>query len=254
MDKILVANWKMNPSTLPEAVELARASDHEGVILCPPFIYLHALRDEVMNAPLGAQDLFWEGETGPFTGEVSARMLKNLGVSHVIIGHSERRKRFHETTEILNHKLKVALAAGLTPIVCIGEELEEKTNGQSEAVWQKQCAEIFKDVQTNSLIYIAYEPVWAISTNKNALPDTPENAANAINFLQLVISSHSTPPVIPAEAGIFGVSPSSIKFLYGGSVNSSNAASFLDLPNVSGLLVGGASLKIPEWQKMMALI
>ena len=240
MDKILVANWKMNPSTLTEAIELARGSDHEGVILCPPFIYLHALKDEIMNASLGAQDLFWEGETGPFTGEVSARMLKNLGVTHVIIGHSERRKRFHETTEILNHKLKVALAAGLTPIVCIGEELEEKTAGQSEAVWQKQCAEIFKDIQAESLIYIAYEPVWAISTNKNALPDTPENAAHSVS-------------VITRECNDRG-NLTNIKFLYGGSVNSANAANFLDIENVSGLLVGGASLKIPDWQKMLALI
>lgn len=230
----------MNPSTLTEAIELARGSDQEGVILCPPFIYLHTLKDEVMNAALGAQDLFWEGEIGPFTGEVSARMLKNLGVSYVIIGHSERRKRFNETTEILNHKLKVALAAGLTPIVCIGEELEEKMSGQSEVVWQKQCNEVFKDIQTESLIYIAYEPVWAISTNKNALPDTPLNAAHSIS-------------VIARECSDRG-NLSHIKFLYGGSVNSSNAASFLDIENVSGLLVGGASLKISEWQKMMALI
>lgn len=232
--KLIIANWKMNPVSVAEAVELAKASDYENFVICPPYPFLQAVKSVIKKAKLGAQDLFWSGPTGPYTGEISAAELKNFGVEYVIIGHSERRK-MGETNEMIADKVSAAVKEGLIPILCIGETLEEKKAGLREKVLSEQLKIGLSLVVGHlSLIYIAYEPVWAISTNPNAEPDTPEETRKVLDFLKSNIQNLK----------------SDIIFLYGGSVNADNIESFLQIPDISGALVGGASLKKDQLQKI----
>ena len=197
MKPLIVANWKMNPQTLKEAKLLFNRVKKTGGIICPPFVYLSALKAN------GAQDVFWE-ESGAFTGEISPLMLKNMGVRYVIIGHSERRKHQKETNEIISEKLKVALKVGLKPILCID-----------------RVSQIPKNIKG---LIIAYEPLFAIGTGKACSPQRAEKMRLAIN------KAADRAPV-----------------LYGGSVNSQNAKSYIKEAGFQGLLVGGASLKPREF-------
>ncbi|MEK7115155.1 MAG: triose-phosphate isomerase [Patescibacteria group bacterium] len=230
--KLIVANWKMNPVSVAEAIELAEASDYDNFVICPPYPFLQAVKSVIKKAKLGAQDLFWSGPTGAYTGEVSAAELKKFGVEYVIIGHSERRK-LGETNEMVAKKMAAAAKEGLIPILCIGETLEEKKAGLREKVLSEQLKIGFSEIENWKLkignLYIAYEPVWAISTNPNAEPDTPEETQKVIKFIS------NLPNIQHLK--------SNIQFLYGGSVNAENAQSFLELKDISGALVGGASLK-----------
>ena len=235
--KLIAANWKMYKTAeqardfvstvLPQLWEHSR----DEVVLCPPFLAIPAVVEAVGGSSLGVggQDMFWEKE-GAFTGEVSAQMLRAAGCTHVIIGHSERRQYFSETDDTVNRKLKAALAAGLKPIVCVGEVIQEREGGLTDEVLRRQTSIAFRDISGGEAIpiVVAYEPVWAIGTGKTA---TPELAADAHR-------------VIRAEAArAFGEGVAGqMRILYGGSVKPENAKALMSQSEIDGALVGGASL------------
>lgn len=233
MNKLLVANWKLNPEKLSEAVKLAEAIDKKCVVICPPFPFLAAVGKVLKYAKLGAQDIFWE-EKGPFTGEVSPAMLKDLGVKYVIIGHSERRRWLGETDEMIGKKVAAVLRAGLKVILCVGEPVSVRKKGgalTAERFVREQLVRDLKFVKrlkskTKDII-VAYEPVWAIGTGHY---DTPKDMLAMTSVIKRVL------PV--------GV-------LYGGSVDSKNVGNFIKYREVDGALVGGASLKVEEFKKII---
>lgn len=235
--KLIAANWKMykNPDQTGEFVRdfLPLVADHnrDEVVVCPPFVDLGAAVEAARGSSvaIGAQNLHWEKE-GAYTGEISASMLVAVGCTHVIIGHSERRQYFGETDDIVNLKLKAALEAGLTPIVCVGEVLEEREAGLTEDVLRRQCLRAFHAVSSKKAgkLIVAYEPVWAIGTGKTATP-------------QMAAESHS---LIRGEATkAFGEQfANNLRILYGGSVKPENAKALMSEEEIDGALVGGASL------------
>ncbi len=235
--KIIAANWKMykTPHEAEHFVSefLPMVSDHarDEIVLCPPFVCLPAVAAAVHGSRIhvGGQNMYWEKE-GAFTGEISGPMLHALGCTHVIVGHSERRQYFGETNDTVNLKLKSALAAGLHPIVCVGEVLAEREAGLTEQVLRQQCSVAFRGISSEQAtpLVVAYEPVWAIGTGKTA---TPELAAEAHR-------------VVRAEAAkAFGDhAANSLRILYGGSVKPENAKALMSQTEIDGALVGGASL------------
>lgn len=227
MSKLIVANWKMNPATVSDAIELAVGSDHKGVAIAAPFPFLSALHQVLKYATLAAQDVSWE-KKGPFTGEVSASQLASVGVKQVIIGHSERRA-LGETDEHIGRKVAAAVAANLVPVLCVGESAKERDAGIGEAVVIRQLNTGLRRLKhpLAQPLLIAYEPVWAISTTPGAKLDTPKNAQRVAQGIKRT-----------AERMGYVV-----KVLYGGSVDPENAAGFLKQPDISGALVGGASIK-----------
>jgi len=239
--KIIAGNWKMNGTITATATlikELLNGQyQHERatVVVCPPFASLTAAAKLLRGSHigLGAQDMS-EHERGAFTGEISAEMLLTAGVSWVILGHSERRQYHAETDGLINAKARKALAAGLTPIICVGETLAEREAGRTETVVGTQVAGTLAGLTTEQLekIVIAYEPVWAIGTGKTATPEMAE-AVHRFVRQQLTARDARTAEIIP--------------ILYGGSVKSSNAAGLLSQPNIDGALVGGASLKADDF-------
>jgi triosephosphate isomerase len=232
MKHLIVANWKMNPSsqkeakTLFDAIKKRAKSKNVEVVICPPFLYLPLLK----GLPLGGQNIFWE-EKGAFTGEISALQLKDLNVEYVLIGHSERRKYFHETNEIVNKKIKLALSVGLSIIFCVGENATE----DKSAVLDQQITEGLKNVSREQLknIVIAYEPVWAIGTGNSCSVD---QTMGSILLIKKIISQLYTRELADT-----------MKILYGGSVTSKNSAPYIKEAGCGGLLVGGASLNSKEF-------
>jgi len=231
----IAGNWKMN-KTITEAIELVNNLKRElidveeaDIVVCPVFTALSEISDLVVdsNIGLGAQNLYWE-DKGAFTGEVSAPMLKDAGCQYVIIGHSERRKYFGETDETVNKKIKAALEEGLSPIVCVGETLEEREADKTIEVVKAQLAGGLGGIEDLSKVTIAYEPVWAIGTGKTA---TPDQAQEVHKFIRGWISEKYSSQV--AE---------SLRILYGGSVKPSNAKELMNQEDIDGALVGGASL------------
>jgi len=219
MKKIIIGNFKMNPLSFKGAEDLLKAFDiktKNTVILCPPYIYLK----KGENYILGAQNCFYENE-GAYTGEISPKMLKDLGCKYVIIGHSERRNILNETDLEINKKIKVCLLNNLKPVLCIGEKLGE----DRKEVLKKQLKEDLKGVKDKNII-IAYEPVWAIGTGKTP---TSDDILDSFNFIKKII-------------------PES-KVLYGGSVNSKNIQEIIQITD--GVLVGGASVNKNEFLKMI---
>ena len=240
MKKMLIAgNWKMN-KTVSESVRLVRQilsglEKHDlttGVILCPPFTSLdelsRVLKDNKKVA-LGAQNCHHESK-GAFTGEISIPMIKQFGCEYIIVGHSERRTFFGETDDLINQKSKAILQHDLTPIICIGETLDERKNEKTYDVLERQVKICLKDIPSlfAERIVVAYEPVWAIGTGISA---TTGQIQDAHEFIKLQISK------------VFGKSAKTIPVLYGGSVSDDNAHSILELKDVNGALIGGASLK-----------
>lgn len=216
MKKLIIANWKLNPTTLKDAQDLAAAISVKAkntVVLCPPTIYLSQI-----NYPrIGAQDCFWESK-GAFTGQTSPAQLKNLKIRYCIIGHSERRT-VGDSDEMVNLKLKTLINYGLTPILCVGFGTKvEQDDLEVTDVLREQMEIDLGNIDASPII-VAYEPVWAIGTGKTATPEHAEKIAIFIKHKYKVV-----------------------KVLYGGSTNASNSKSFLDQPNIDGLLVGGASL------------
>jgi triosephosphate isomerase (TIM) len=235
--KLIAANWKMykTPDQTRDFFRdfLPQVSEHtrDEIVVCPPYVDLAAGIDAVKgsNIAIGGQNVHWKDE-GAFTGEISASMLLAVGVTHVIVGHSERRQYFGETDDTVNLRLKAALAAGLTPICCIGEVLEEREAGLTDDVLRRQCVRAFHAISAKKAakMVVAYEPVWAIGTGKTA---TPELAAEA----HAVIRSEVTE--------IFGEEyASNLRILYGGSVKPDNSSALMSQEGIDGALVGGASL------------
>ncbi|HID62346.1 MAG TPA: triose-phosphate isomerase, partial [Anaerolineae bacterium] len=245
---IIAGNWKMN-KTIAEAVNLVREMQPElnevqGVdkVLCPPFLALAAVKELLGSTTikLGAQNMYWE-EKGAYTGEISPLMLKEL-CQYVILGHSERRQYFGETDDGVNKKIKAALAHGLTPIVCVGENLAQNEAGQTEAVVGGQlrgCLAGLSAEQVRGLI-IAYEPVWAIGTGR---PATGTGANTVIG--QTIRGTIGT---LYDEA-----TAQAVRVQYGGSVNPKNTAEFMSQVEIDGALVGGASLKAADFVEIVRI-
>jgi len=235
--KLIAANWKMHktPEQARQFVSgfLPHVAGHtrDEIVLCPPFVAIPAVVHAVAGNGIGVggQDMFWEKE-GAYTGAISAHMLHAAGCTHVIIGHSERRQYFGETDDTVNRKLKAALVAGLKPIVCVGEVLEEREAGLTEDILRRQCGIALRDISGHSAapLVIAYEPVWAIGTGKTA---TPELAAQAHQVIR------------EEAARALGENVAErMRILYGGSVKPENAGALMAQPEIDGALVGGASL------------
>ncbi|ARU04112.1 triose-phosphate isomerase [Comamonas serinivorans] len=237
--KLIAGNWKMNGSqaandALVQAVLAGLPAGACDVAVCPPALYVpqvHGLLQAQNAVALGAQDVSAH-ETGAYTGDVSAAMLKEFGVRYAIVGHSERRQYQHEGDELVAIKAQRLLAAGITPIVCVGESLAEREAGQTEAVVKRQLAAVTHlNGKCVSEIVVAYEPVWAIGTGKTATPEQAQ-AVHAALRAQLAVAV--------ADAG-------KVRILYGGSMNAGNAAELLAQPDIDGGLIGGAALKAPDF-------
>jgi triosephosphate isomerase len=235
--KVIAANWKMNKTPdqtreyLHNFLPLVAGHSRDEIIVCPPFVDLDAAVTSASGTDIaiGAQDVHWAKE-GAYTGEISASMLVAINVSHVIIGHSERRQYFGETDDIVNVKLKSALESGLTPIVCVGEVLEEREAGLTEDVLRRQCMRALHAISGKKAgrLIIAYEPVWAIGTGKTATPQMAEDAHALIRT--------------EASKALGEDVANKLRILYGGSVKPENAKDLMAQPDIDGALVGGASL------------
>ena len=237
-NKIIAGNWKMNmlPNEAMQFInELAQTAEKtkNEIILCVPYtdLFYSLLTAQETQIKIGAQNMHWE-ESGAYTGEISAEMLKCINVEYVLIGHSERRQYFNETDESVNLKIKAALKHDLKPIVCVGETLEQREDGKTEEVVCTQIEKAFKDVDKKDLerVIIAYEPVWAIGTGKTA---TAEDANNTIICIRNKIKElYKTDDV---------------DILYGGSIKPENAKELFEMSDIDGGLIGGASLKIDDF-------
>lgn len=223
---------------LAEALKPLVADANCEVVVCVPAIDIPAVSEAVKgtNIALGAQNVHF-AEKGAYTGEISAAMLLEYGVKYVIIGHSERRQYFGETDETVNKRTHAALSAGLIPIVCIGETLEERENGKTEAVLDRQITEGMKGIDDISKIVIAYEPVWAIGTGKTA---TSEQANETIGYIRKKVAETFCPKC--AEK---------VRIQYGGSMNPANCKQLMAMPEIDGGLIGGASLKAPDFSAIV---
>ncbi|MBR2674593.1 MAG: triose-phosphate isomerase [Mogibacterium sp.] len=242
MKRFLIAgNWKMN-KTAAEAesfinkLKEKKISNEEEVAVLVPFTDLYSVKSALSGCGIkfGAQNVHFEA-SGAFTGEVSVPMLSEIGVDYCVIGHSERREYFNETDETVNKKLKVLLEAGITPILCVGESLEVREQGEEQAFVGGQLVADFADIAAADAakIVIAYEPIWAIGTGKTA---TPEQAEEMCAFIRGVME------------GLYdGVVAESMLILYGGSMNAKNAKDLLEKPDINGGLIGGASLKADDF-------
>ena len=243
--KVIAGNWKMNmlPNEaidyISEFAPLVKDTNNE-VILCVPYtdLFYALLNAQETNIKIGAQNMHYE-EKGAYTGEISPKMLKSIGVEYVIIGHSERRQYYNETDETVNKKIKAAFENGLKPIVCVGETLEEREQGKTKEKITMQTRLALEGLTKEqvSKVIIAYEPIWAIGTGKTA---TSEDANNSIKEIREEITK------------IYGKDVSECVIIqYGGSVKSSNAKELFTTSNIDGGLVGGASLKPDEFAKIV---
>lgn len=236
--KIIVANWKMNPASLKEALKLAKASDKNGVVLCVPFVFLKEIKKVLKKAKLGAQNVSTE-ESGAYTGEVSAGMLYDGGARYVIVGHSERRS-MGETSVDVNKKIKSALSSGLTPVVCVGES-ERDENHEYINIIKTQLTESLNGIVKSDLskLIIAYEPVWALSTTANRRDATSSDSLEMGIFIKKILSDK------------FGAQTKLPRIIYGGSVNERDVEDFLKNGGVEGALVGRASLDAKKFLEII---
>lgn len=243
--KVIAGNWKMNmlPNETIDFITnlepLVKNTENE-VILCVPYtdLFYALLTAQETNIHIGAQNMHWK-ERGAYTGEVSAQMLSSIRTEYVIIGHSERRAYFNETDEKVNLKIKSALENGLKPIVCVGETLEQRESGKTEEIITNQVEAAFKDLTKEQAenIIIAYEPIWAIGTGKTATSEDANNSVKAIrNKVKEMYEDETAENII---------------ILYGGSVKAVNAKELFEASDIDGALVGGASLKVEEFSKIV---
>ena len=256
--KLIIANWKMNPTSRKEAEQLfdkvtrgVKGVKNVEVVFCPPFVYL-ALAKQALNVKLGGQNCYFE-QKGTYTGEVSPVMLKEVGCKYVIVGHSERKKYFGETDEIINKKVKAALKAGLDVVLCIGEDSRDSFDTRGH--WTRELDPVLKDQIRGALagvsksqverIVVVYEPVWAIGSGKTNAGDaaTPDDVFSAKIFIKKTIGDMYDRKTADK-----------IRVLYGGSTDSKNAEGFIRDGQADGLLVGGSSLKADEFVKMVKSI
>jgi triosephosphate isomerase len=244
--KLIAGNWKMN-LTSQEAYRLAcelknniGSYDRVDTVICPPFTALASAREAISGSriKLGAQNIHWE-QKGAYTGEISPAMLKDSGCEYVIIGHSERRHIMKETDQMINKKIRAAIKNGLTPILCIGELLEERERGITFEVVANQLDRAIEGLSFGDIakIVIAYEPVWAIGTGKTA---TPQQAQEVQSFIRGILER-----LIQKDLS------ASMKILYGGSVTPENIKGLMQMPDLDGALVGGASLKADSFTKIV---
>jgi triosephosphate isomerase len=245
----IAGNWKMNTnSTTAVALAAGLAKELQSVqtvdvAVCPPFVYLQSVAAALSasNIALGAQDVYFEGD-GAFTGEISCAMLKDCSCGYVIIGHSERRHVLGETDALINKKIKAAINGGLLPIFCVGELLEERDAGKTMQVVESQIRKGLEGLckERVQAVTIAYEPVWAIGTGRTATPEQAQEVHAAIRALIEKLYDKSI-----AQA---------MRIQYGGSAKPSNTAELMAKPDVDGLLVGGASLKVEDFAKMVKTV
>ncbi len=243
---IIAGNWKMN-NTIAETKTLINdlkplvADATCDVVICVPYTDIATAVAETngSNIKVGAENVHW-AEKGAFTGEISAKMLVELGVEYVVIGHSERRQYFGETDQTVNLRAKSALSAGLKPIICVGETLEEREAGKTEEVVVRQTTEAFKDIESSELenIVIAYEPVWAIGTGKTA---TSQEANDTISVIRQTMAKLYCPKCAENK----------VRIQYGGSMNPKNASELMAMPDIDGGLIGGASLKAVDFSQVV---
>ncbi|MEI8216865.1 MAG: triose-phosphate isomerase [Eubacteriales bacterium] len=243
--KLIAGNWKMF-KTVEEAKSFAlefkdlKLDKDIEIVICPTFISIQKLVEEFKgtNIKIGAQNMHYEN-SGAFTGEISADMLSELGVEYCIIGHSERRQYFNETDETVNLKLIKSLEKNIIPIVCVGENLEQRESGQAEVIVEAQIVKGLIEIAEKKLegIIIAYEPIWAIGTGVTA---TNEQANEMIGFIRKTISKYYSQDACEV-----------VKILYGGSVKPENAKELMNMSEIDGALVGGASLKPLEFSKII---
>jgi len=243
---IIAGNWKMY-KTSGEALELVNGLKSElkgesavDIVVCPPFTAIAKVADALKgsNIGYGAQDMYWE-EEGAFTGEVAPKMITDLGCGYCIIGHSERRTYFHETNDTVNKKFKAALKHGLTPIVCVGERLEERDSGKTFDVVKDHVEGGLSGLTKEDAlkVVIAYEPVWAIGTGRTA---TPEQAQEVHKYIRSLLGK------------MFGEEVSSkVRIQYGGSVKPDNVKAIMAGPDIDGALVGGASLNVKDFAEIV---
>lgn len=235
--KIIAGNWKMNndlnatKNLISNLAKSLNTSEHCDIIVCPPFTSLSEANSQIKDTviKLGAQNMYFENE-GAYTGEISAQMLLSVGCEFVILGHSERRALFNESDSFINKKIKKAVSAGLKPIFCVGETLEQREKGITNNIIKTQIIEGLRDISSEEVktLIIAYEPVWAIGTGKNA---TPEQAQQIHEFIRLLIRENYSDSI--AE---------NLIIQYGGSVKPDNSQELLSQKDIDGALVGGASL------------
>lgn len=243
---IIAGNWKMNKMNseavqfIKELKPLLPEDDSVEKVICPPFTAIAPVIEECRGTDIkvGAQNVHWE-ESGAFTGEVSPQMLKDMGVTYCIIGHSERRAMFGDTDETVNKKAKALLAAGLIPIICVGESLEQKEAGNTFKVCESQVQKALEGIEPRDAgnIVIAYEPIWAIGTGKTA---SSEDAQEVIAHIRKTLAR-----VLNEEVA------GKIRIQYGGSVKPENIASFMEKEDIDGALVGGASLKSQSFSEII---
>ena len=243
MKTLIAANWKMN-TNLSEAQQLTRDllssinnDAHVETVICPPFVYLQEISNLLKGKPIkvGAQNVYFE-EKGAYTGEVASGMLSDF-CEYVIIGHSERRQFFGDTNEIVNKKLRSVIEHELTPILCVGENLDERENGDAENVVGAQLEESLSGIQKTVNLVVAYEPVWAIGTGKAATSDIAEDI---MRFIRSKLAAIYDNPFAD-----------NITLLYGGSVTADNLKDYLSQANINGALVGGASLDAQKFQDII---
>ena len=242
---IIAGNWKMNKlpcegAELVEALKSKVADAQCEVVVCVPFVDLVAVAAAAKgsNIKVGAQNMHWE-KSGAFTGEISADMLKAVGAQYVVLGHSERRQYFAETDETVNKKVLAAVANGLTPIICVGESLQQRENGETDGLVSMQTVKALEGLtgeQVQNLI-IAYEPIWAIGTGKTA---TDEQANETIGAIRKAIERQYGKEVSDA-----------VRIQYGGSMNPKNVKGLMAQPEIDGGLIGGASLKAPDFSQVV---
>jgi triosephosphate isomerase (TIM) len=245
MNKLIVGNWKMNGSLLANQVLLdaLRAahpvgSDKCGVAVCVPAVYLAQVQALLSGSALswGAQDVSAH-EQGAFTGENSAAMLREMGCRYALVGHSERRQYHGETDQVVATKAQRALSHGITPIVCVGETLAQREKGETMAVVKSQLAAVIHTVgHCITEVVVAYEPVWAIGTGRTASPEQAQEVHHMLRSQLVVACGKGSVP----------------KILYGGSMNAANASALLSQPDIDGGLIGGASLKAPDFMSIVA--
>ena len=241
---IIAGNWKMNKTpreavTLIDELKGKLAGAKVQVVVCPTFVCLAAAAQAVQgsNIMLGAQNIHW-ADQGAFTGEVSGSMLKELGVSYVIVGHSERRQYFGETDETVNLRVLAAIKHELTPILCVGETLDEREGGTTQAVVTRQTRAALQGVTSQQMagIVIAYEPVWAIGTGRTA---TSQDANDTIAVIRQVVRD------------LYGDVADAVRIQYGGSMNGKNATELMAMPEIDGGLIGSASLTADDFAKVV---
>ena len=241
---IIAGNWKMH-KTIAEALEFVNEvkdrvnNDKVEAVICAPFTLLKDLKQATKgtNIKIGAQNMHFE-EKGAFTGEIAPGMLEAMGVSYVVLGHSERREYFNETDETVNKKVLKALEVGIDPILCVGETLEEREAGNTKDVCKVQVEKALENVSKEDLakVVIAYEPVWAIGTGKTA---TSEDANDVIAYIREVV------------ANLYGELANEVRIQYGGSVKPSNVAEIMNQSDIDGALVGGASLEANDYVELV---